>query len=488
MKLFAGFDIGTTNTKMLVASDDGMILSSRSTETPICNHGGARFFDIEKLDRILDLMLDEARGLGELEAVCYSSVGESVVPVGHGAEALYDAPMWNEFSICASSEEKDIIGKKSAFAQMGTRQNGLLSVEKILWLRKHCNLGNARLFLPICSYEAWRKTGQAIWDYSEGARSGMNDFGSRSWNLELLGSLSLSECGRFASIGTLCGCDNSGVAYAVGGHDHITGLYAISKLMAGELGKGQDQGAEGLLYNSMGTSAVLVCLSDREIIPIRHEKGAFQHGFDGRLKSIATRSFRSFGSLFSMWSSICGIDFSSDGFRAIQSEIAMSNLVEPSFKLSCNGDFFDSEQSGVAGKAIAPSCIKSYIQSYIKDGLSPAEALRSLYLYLATLLGVMEADLMASFDLEDYRLPYYAGGGVCNDRLFMDYLATAINHEVHVLDTKEITALGAVCSAMNAAGRGDALRSLAERQTPHVICPSDGLRPQTTAAHGFYLS
>jgi sugar (pentulose or hexulose) kinase len=48
--------------------------------------------------------------------------------------------------------------------------------------------------------------------------------------------------------------------------------------------------------------------------------------------------------------------------------------------------------------------------------------------------------------------PYFAGGAVTKDEVFMTYKASILGREILVLDTDEISALGAALAAAGAAG------------------------------------
>ncbi len=60
-------------------------------------------------------------------------------------------------------------------------------------------------------------------------------------------------------------------------------------------------------------------------------------------------------------------------------------------------------------------------------------------------------------------MPYFAGGGITGNKMFMEWKASALGRKITVLQTAEISALGAAISGICACGRGEALKELKEK-------------------------
>ena len=109
-------------------------------------HDGLAFFDLKQLDQLVDSFI---ASVTDCISLGFSTIGETVVPVRHG-KALYDAPMWNEQRITTNDAERSIIGQECPFEVTGLFQNGLLSLDKILWMRRNLpQVQEAETFLPM---------------------------------------------------------------------------------------------------------------------------------------------------------------------------------------------------------------------------------------------------------------------------------------------------------------------------------------------------
>jgi Sugar (pentulose and hexulose) kinases len=258
VECFVGIDIGTTNCKALIVNEEGRLIKTLSRKTQYKTIGGIQFFDLAEICAFVDDAESEATTLGKLRSVGFSSVGESTVPVSKEGKALFDPVLWSEQSVTANEEEADFIVRENTFSRIGISQNGLLALDKILWFcRNYPEIAKkADCYLPLTSYLVFRKTNQAAWDYSQALRSNAFLVHERCWDENLLSHFGLKPFGRLCPMGTAIG-EKNGVVYGLGGHDHITGLYAIHSLMA--------EKESSFFYESMGTSAVLtLCLGENE--------------------------------------------------------------------------------------------------------------------------------------------------------------------------------------------------------------------------------
>lgn len=464
MKSFAGIDIGTTNTKLLVVAEDGTILKCVSKPTPKTTHDGLAFFDLKQLDQLVDSFI---ASVTDCISLGFSTIGETVVPVRHG-KALYDAPMWNEQRITTNDAERSIIGQECPFEVTGLFQNGLLSLDKILWMRRNLpQVQEAETFLPMATYQVYRKTGCTIWEYSQACRSNMFVVHEKRWNDALLERFGMVNTCGLGEMGTYGG-EKDGIIYGIGGHDHQTGLYGLYASRCN---------AEPFFYYSMGTSAVLSLLVQGAESQFDGKKtynpngSAFIPGFETN-QFVLTRSFRQFGSLMAMWGKI-----GDKQFEELNRDIEASFSPFLAFTMTCDGDLIVGNSSN--GE------IDFY---HFRSDATLPQLEEAVYLYLATVTSDMQADL-SRFQNTGTK-DFLTGGGVCKNTLFMKYLATALNHAIVFPDIAEISALGGVCVGIKACGKDKEMFPRLNKQiyTTETIEPQPALEGRIALARDAYAT
>ena len=186
----------------------------------------------------------------------------------------------------------------------------------------------------------------------------------------------------------------------------------------------------------MGTSEVLATLVDenktKDFIP--SAKGYLQPSFFPK-KYTATRSFRSFGS---MLESIRTITSYNDDYAKMNEDISNLTSTEPACLFSSNGDFIQASNN------------TDWLNIYkIKRGCKREEIVESAYLYLSVLSEIMRSDLENQYNLNKDGI-FVVGGGITKNITFLSYLSSAITQPVLLLNTEEISALGAALVGRNA--------------------------------------
>lgn len=452
MRVHIGFDIGTTNTKCLVLAENGSILSVRKERTPRTLFKGEEFFDIELLEAFVDSAISELAGLYQIASIGFSTIGESVVPVKNG-RAASAAPLWNAYSVTSADEDRKRIELYAKPEIIGTADNPLFSIHKILWMKENIReCADAEMFLPLSSYFCYRKTGVAAWDYSQAARSGMFDVKSRSWIHELLSTFDIHLPESILPMGSSMGSAD-GIVYGLGGHDHIVGFFGIERILSSE--------DKAIYYSSMGTSEVLATIvPSSSVSEISSSNKSYISPSFTSSSYIATRSFRSFGS---MLKSVMNISGYSDDFDSMNGDIAKLRSKHAACLFSQNGDFISS--------GLIPD--KLYISELDKTA-GRAELAEAAYLYLSAVSELMRADLESVFSLSDDFI-FAAGGRIIDNCLFMSYLAAAINHPISLLETEEISALGAALVGLSAYS-ADELRRICSLFQRRTIDPDPELR------------
>ena len=469
MKCFAGIDIGSTNVKILVINEDGAVVYTASSSTPRIYDDGLKCFDIRALDRIIDSFIDEAgtRCNGTLASVSFSSVGETVVPVGYDGEAMANPLFWDEKNAAPTSEEMRIIEENTSYSIDGVSVNGLMmSVEKILWYRarfKEQGIKASR-YLPLASYEVYRKTGYGFWDYSLASRSHAYDVFKKEWNHALFDKLGLDEPGDIHPMGTYAG-QAEGIVYGVGGHDHDIGLFGLYSIL----------GCESFFFDSMGTSSTIsVITDDADAIQgdktLLNSNGGVINGFKAD-QFVVFRSCSQYGSILSFWMSRFGMKADDEGYAEMNRRIRDAVDGKLAFLMRCGGNF------------LSPDILaRNEVDIHRLNMAMPGEYfVKSAYLYCAIKSrGIVEN--LLSFSTHDDP-GYYVGGAAIGNDLFMRYKATMLGRRLNRVPVKEICALGAVCSGIAATGDQDVFASIAEGlSSSDPIDPDDSLAPDIDAA------
>ena len=445
MDIYIGIDIGTTNSKALVYDGEGNLVKDFFCHTEYKTVGGLKFFDVKAIDVFVDSIEEQASKIGTVRSVGFSSIGESTIPVDEKGRVLFNAPLWSEVPITANEEERRIITASNSFMTTGICQNGLLALDKILWMRRNYpETRRAKWYLPFSSYEVFRKTGLAVWDYSQALRSNAFLVHKRIWNTELLDKFGLHVFGALAPMGTACG-EKHGIIYGLGGHDHITGLYSIYSML--------HENHPSFFYESMGTSAVLALLMGNgeqnypQLATYNPIEGSFLPGFRDNEFGL-TRSFRRFGELNSFWMRLGGREEDHTAYAALAEEMESRPYKQLSLMVECDSDFIrGNSQDGV---------LNFY---HVNPSADVVDYMRSIYLYLAVGAHALEDVLRKVVGISE-SIPYVAGGAVTRDALFMTLRATALGHDIQCLRNKEISALGGVYVGMHAAGATNAIKAL----------------------------
>lgn len=446
MRCFAGIDIGSTNIKCLSLNENGDIVYSKSLGTPILTLRGLKYFDIGKVDEIVDVFFKELKQIGTLVSVSFCSVGESVVPVKAG-KSLENPLFWDEVIATSTTEERKIINHYAPFAVTGIKDNGLLSLDKILWCRRNAssNFEEADYFLPMASYQIYRKTGVVCWDYSLASRTNAYSPFTRQWQFPLLQKLGLEKLfGEIAPMGSIC-AEHDNIVYGLGGHDHITGLFGLYTIL----------GEEQFIFDSMGTSSNITLVTTN-LAAIQGNKtysecgGGIVNGFIEN-QFIVMRGLRRYGSLISFWMKHFGLSSTDEAFKTINQEI-LKKIDDPlAFIMAVGGNFFESETLGNSQVNYYQLSLEATASQFVK----------STYLYNALKTEQIIKNLIEFKGKGD--LHHYCGGAAIKNNLFMEYKATTLGTQIHALDLHEICAFGAVCSGIIAAKANNVLETLRER-------------------------
>ncbi len=442
---FLGIDVGTTNSKAVLLGENGDILSIWKQETPQVLKDGRSYFDIEKIDACVDHWIEEAGKVSELKSVGFSSVGESVIPLKSG-KVLSMPLVWHEQTDDIPKWKEEIFCKKSGFANTGVHKSSTFAVYKMIWMMEHVLSGIPDMWLPISSYLTYSRTGIARWDTSQAGRSYLYDIHKKTWDLETAEKLHIKLPKSVGSLGGYCG-SKDGIVYGLGGHDHYVGLYAVRKLY----------GSSELFYDSMGSSSVLAMVKAdgekklRGTATFNPKGGCLVTGFEPE-EYVVNRSLDYYGRVLKCLAGLAGKSadqaFYADGNQGLFNLPDADRLC----RLACPKDY---------GRYAEHARHINLLD--VKENMSFSELILSGYVYMAVGTEKMYADLSRYCNGSQKEMPYFTGGGITDNQLFMQFKAAALGREITILKTSEISGLGAAISGLCASGRENLLRDMKKK-------------------------
>lgn len=428
---FAGIDIGSTNTKILAMNEHGDIVMMSSCPTPKLTIDGLLYFDLEKLNNLIDEMLTSSKA----NAVAFSSVGESIVPIKNG-KAISNPIFWDQRGASATLKERAILNENTSYASLGIIPNGLLAIEKILWYNRQLP-ERPDFYLPICHYQVFRKTGVAFYDPSQASRSGAYNVFSKSWIDKLYDKLAIQPFVPIKPIGSYSSYNNK-VTYAVGGHDHILGLYGVSKIFNND----------EIIYDSMGTSSTISLLTKFNSSlegnnTYDSRGGGIVNGFENE-EFIVFRGLNRYGSLLTYFMKTIGCD----DIYQINSKIKSKKEFNLAFDLAVGGNFTS---------ANIPFGLCNITNLNIMA--NECDVIMSIYHYLAKQSMLVYKNLLGFAQAKPL---YVAGGLAIKNDILMKLKANYLKHEIVPFKITEVSAFGALCAAINGSGNESVFNDLAK--------------------------
>jgi xylulokinase len=204
-----------------------------------------------------------------VQAVCFSSHGETVIPVSAAGQAL--GPAILNMDVRATREAawtEDQIGRRQLFMLTGHTSHAMYPIPKLLWLRNHAPeiFNAANSFQSVTSFLLRQLGLPPLVDYSHASRFMAFDVNHHIWSEDLLDLARISPQALPLPVqaGTVAGRLDStaaamlGVATAtpvvVGGHDQVIGAIGLGVIEAGR--------AAG----SLGTYECITVASDRLLL------------------------------------------------------------------------------------------------------------------------------------------------------------------------------------------------------------------------------
>ena len=429
--VFVGFDIGTTHIKYLILDNDGKIIDIHKEDTRFVSKADVLYFDLPYIENFVFDSISEISKNYPLQSISIASIGESVIPVCNGKAAAFPLSWDNKCTQnIADTALCKAIQKYALYKNVGTKADYTFSIYKIYWMKKYLGLESVDYWLPLSSYLNYLLTGNAVWCESHACRSLLYNIYRGTWIQPLLESIGVQEVelGNIQYTGYAIGTTKNNILVTLSGHDHITGLFGIHKMNQNR----------PFVYQSMGTSSVIAAIvkpsnaqrngAEENEFCIERPFAANQRGKIGAAfapnQFFVQNSFRYFGSLFENFLLFCRNNDPA-AIAELPKEIAVF---------------------AVENDPISRITKNRFPIIHMPDRLSQADAIQSLYIYLAVASSFAVQELIKFIEAD---FCYYIGGGFSQNHFLVNYLAAALQKPLLRLHTEEVTALGAALAAIH---------------------------------------
>lgn len=294
---FLSIDVGSSRCKAAVFSGSGELLAMGSAGyVPLTPRPG--FAELEP-DTFLNAVTSLAKKITgipvrePIQAVCFSSHGETIIPVSAEGRALsrailnVDVRAMREAAWC----EREM-GHKRLFAITGHVSHAMYPIPKLLWLRKNAPevFAEANRFLGVTDYLLVQFGLPPYIDYSHASRFMAFDVHGCEWSKDVVDMAQISPDAlpipvQAGTIAGRLGCAAAeslgvpaGTPVVVGGHDQVVGAVGL-----GVIGDGEAAG-------SLGTyDCLLVVSKDPHLndAALRTSLNSYPHAVPGKYVTIA---------------------------------------------------------------------------------------------------------------------------------------------------------------------------------------------------------
>lgn len=267
---YLGVDIGTTNIKAALFGEDGEQIAEDTMPNRAVRPLNWDAMDANALaDSIKSLIRKVCQDQGsEVAALGFSSMGETVLPVGSDVEQGALAPGIYWYETCTMPQFDRLrtrIDPREIHRLTALNPSWIYSASKVMKLRDERPdiYEKTRAFLDVSSFMAWLMTGEAGFDLSLASRTLLLDVQNARWSPELFvaAGLDMDKFPPLKAPGEVRGRLRPTVARELGlnpaaivvtsGQDHIAAAY------------GADVQREDEAMVSIGTSAAFYIPADR---------------------------------------------------------------------------------------------------------------------------------------------------------------------------------------------------------------------------------
>lgn len=271
MKYLIGADIGTSGTKTVLFTSDGMPVASKTVEYPLYQpqNGWAEQDPADWLNAVVEgisfVIGSSGCDASEIAGIGLSGQMHGLVMLGKDGSVLRKSIIWCDQRTSAQCDELDEkVGRERIIRITCNPPMTGFTASKILWVRENepeiyekC----AHILLPK-DYIRYMLTGELATEVSDASGMQLMDVGKRSWSKELLSILEIDEglLGKMYESPDITGRVTEKAAA-------ITGLKAGTPVVGGAgdnaaAAVGTGVVRAGSAFTTIGSSAVIYAVSD----------------------------------------------------------------------------------------------------------------------------------------------------------------------------------------------------------------------------------
>jgi xylulokinase len=268
MSYFLGIDAGTTSLKAAIFNQNGKLLSlarreySLETPAPTLVELDAAIYWTSCCSVVRQAIQESQIPPAEVDSICISSQGETIIPVGRDGKPSHKAIVWLDNRAGRQAEEiSDHFGIGNIYHITGQPEVApTWPACKILWLRQKDPLVFAQTarFLLVEDYLLYRLTGQYVTERGLQTTSLFVDLNTRQWWPEMFDYIGITpnHFGRLMDPGMAVGPLSEAGAEAIGLTSRTLAVTGSMDQSIGAIGSGNI--AAGMVTESTGGALGIV--------------------------------------------------------------------------------------------------------------------------------------------------------------------------------------------------------------------------------------
>lgn len=286
MKNILAFDVGTTSMKCILFDEKFKEISYVSKEYSIeTSTGGYAELDAEKyyeaFCECISKMQQKSVNTKDIDAVCFTTQGETLIPVDRCGNPLNKAIVWLDNR--AGDEAKflsDNILPEEFYGATGLPEiDGALPAAKILWLKKNMpeTYEKTDKFLLLEDYLIFRLTGKMVSEQSLQSSTGWYDIVNEKLFDKVfeLCSISTDKFPEILPCGTIAGCILESVAERLNLSKKAVVVTGAMDQISSAIGAGNIE--EGIITETTGTALVMGATVAKPEFDIKQPVTIYKH-------------------------------------------------------------------------------------------------------------------------------------------------------------------------------------------------------------------
>jgi len=270
-KAYLGLDIGGTGAKAGVFDRSGVMLGfGHRSYTPTVTEQGHVEISVEEIYTAARDSVRQAiqKNNVRVMAMAVSSQGQTFVTLDKNDQPLHPAIVW--YDARATKQAKRLMKSVQGHSDKMPFIEAVATAPKIMWLCEHFPelMQNARRYLLLPDYIAYRLTGQAVTDTNTASSTGLYAEDAPSYNRACLAAAGIEQdqMARILPPGSPVANVSGTVAEEWGLSPDVLFVIGTNDQYAGALGAGNCR--PGILSETTGTCLALVTLTERLPDPV----------------------------------------------------------------------------------------------------------------------------------------------------------------------------------------------------------------------------